>query len=416
MNFRSRQHRGIFFLLITALLTSLTGCSSTESPTAVTATSSEQVTPTVEEGLEGEGITIGAEGGSFVFEDQITLSVPPGALEGEARIQIEMVEVEQIIPIFQQPSMNEIHILAAFDVEMVGQELREPVTLILPTRPEQVPGGIPVFLRVDLENETYEYAPAQVLYDPENAYVEVTLDRFSTGVVANVKSPEIVNECQVAETACRCETIHVEYEALDFASGKCQIVSETIEVQFLDCPGQPVEKVHLEEKSPSCDWYGTLEVYAVSGLPGDVTAEYSFEMDFFFTLEADGLTGAGRGSTAVTIHEDMDLPPECSLILDEPIYDVEVSGTWTPETFYLRILPDEEDTVGDLGIMCQPDTFSFIFEDYPEMFLGYLRPPGGPIEVPNQPRAERDGIWWEDTECVVGCGVIGYRLQIAYQD
>lgn len=415
MNLRSNRLIWISLLLVVSLPLSLTGCSPSGTPAASTATSSAGISLTTEESLEGEGILIGAEGGNFDFEDQITLSVPAGALEGQARIQIEKVDPDQVNPILQQPSINTMHLLAAFDIEMVGQELRQPVTLRLPTYPIQIPGGIPVLLNVDLEEGTYEYATADILYDPDNAYVEVTLDHFSTGVVTSVENAEIAEECSVPETACRCKTIRVESKALDFTSGKCQIVSDSVDVQFLDCPGQPVESSRLEEKSPSCDWYGTLEVYAFAGFPPNTSAEYSFEMDIFFTLEADGLSGGGRGSTEVTVDET-DLPPECSLILDEPIYSVEVSGTWTPETFSLRILPDENDTVGDIGLVCQPESFSFVFEDYAEMFLGYLRPPGEPIDVPNQPRVEAEGIWWEDTECVVGCGVVGYRLQISHQD
>jgi hypothetical protein len=241
---------------------------------------------------ESEPQTVGPDGGTFTFDNGITIVVPSGALSEETSLQVNQVENTSVSSILEQSVMS-MRPLVFFEALPDGMQLDEPVEVVVPLPDDVEVEGWPVHLVLDMENETFTYASTGLQYDPENREITFILDHFSPHGAGEVPDGEEPNECENPATACRCGWIHVEYEFRDYESEDCEGVSEDISVQFMDCPGQPTERVQDSELSEGCTWQGTLGLNVLMMMEGQEIHMNCSDPVPFKVEEGGDITGGG---------------------------------------------------------------------------------------------------------------------------
>jgi len=286
-------------------------------------------------------------GGSITVNDEISFEIEPGTVSFP--IELAIYSLSEGVPgILAQSHWNDFVLLGGFKVDGAGIELDKPIAVTMNIEDLPISPGFPVVLKVDPGQETYSVAASEIEYDPDAGQVRFTLDSFSEVSVVLKENAGDVSECEQPETACRCGWIKVTTDASDYMTNSCQIVSQDIEIQFMSCPGQPIETDHMAEVL-GCDWYGTFDYYMLTYDGSQLDSEWHFLMDVFFTLGEDGLYGAGKGTTDIDVYFDVE---DCVLVKDEPDFDVIITGTWDAEAFHINLLPGEGMDGAQFGSDC----------------------------------------------------------------
>ena len=294
-----------------------------------------------------ERITLPPEGGSITVNDEISFEIEPGTVSSAVGITLLPLS-ESVAEILSQSSWNDFVLLTGFKVESAGVELDKPIEVTINLAEIPSSPGYPVVLKVDPSLEAYSVAASEIAYDPDAGHVRFTLDTFSevSLVWKNDAGKEFV--CGDPTAACRCGELKVTTDASDYMTDTCQISSQDNEIQFMSCPGQPIETDRMSEVL-GCDWYGTFDYYLLTYDEDQLDSEWHFLMDVFFTLGENGIYGAGQGTTTIDVLWDVE---DCVLVKDEPDFDVIITGTWDAETFHINLLPGDGMDGAQFGADC----------------------------------------------------------------
>ena len=195
-------------------------------------------------------VTISPEGGEYTFPDGISLSVPAGAVTGNTDITLRKISSDQLTSMFNRRGVPIENLLVCIEGTPDGLEFNFPVQVHVSVNLE--PGTIPFVHEVDLENGEYTPAETEVICDPEQDSLTISLSHFSEVSVENIKEFDEDTECET--NSCRCGKIRVEQNDKDYIcnTGTCQITETRVSVTFLDCPGEPVEESFMREVSDKC--------------------------------------------------------------------------------------------------------------------------------------------------------------------
>jgi hypothetical protein len=146
-------------------------------------------------------ITISSQGGEYTFLDGILLRVPAGAITEDMDITLRKVNRDQLIPIFNARGVSIENLLVCIEGKPDGTEFIYPVQLCISVDLE--PGDIPFVHEIDLVNGDYTPAYTEIICDPEQDSLLISLNHFSTVSAEVVKEFEgIYNECEI--NPCRC--------------------------------------------------------------------------------------------------------------------------------------------------------------------------------------------------------------------
>jgi hypothetical protein len=147
------------------------------------------------------------------------------------------------------------------------------------------PYEIPVPITVRLAEGTYRFDSAELVHDGATGRVELEVWHFSDVAVGGLSGPEFEARCTACESyqdaaceafdplqpaccllapalrtaascpsaagcdCCREGRIHVVASAVEVQAGACVLLSDDIQVTFLDCPGTPTETSSLSDRS-----------------------------------------------------------------------------------------------------------------------------------------------------------------------
>lgn len=328
------------------------------------------------------------EGGAITVNDEISFEIEPGTVS--SAVGITLLPLSESVPeILAQSPWNDFMLLGGFKVDAAGIELDKPIEVTMNLAEIPNSPGYPVVLKVDPGLETYSVAASEIEYDPDAGQVRFTLDSFSEVSVVWKENAREVSECDLPETACRCGWIKVTTDASDYMTNTCQVVSQDIEIQFMSCPGQPIETDHMAEVL-GCDWYGTFDYYLFAYDGGQLDSEWHFLMDVFFTLGEDGIYGQGKGTTDIDVYGDWDMEG-CVWVKDEPNFDVIVTGTWDVDTFHINLLPGVGMDGAQFGWDCGVMTELLIVNYGTELRNNFMQ---HTWDIPHQPVVGHKEVLW----------------------
>ena len=238
------------------------------------------------------GQIISPEGGILEFSDGIQMVIPPNAVSEETIIHLIPIDNAEVADILED-ALIPLQPITFFQVSLENGNLQNPVTVILPIEVTDKFIGIPIHVEIDLDTGTVKYPPTNLAYDPEAGTIELSLDSFSTHGIGKKREMEGPTECKNPVTACRCGAWISESRALDYSFGDCQSITSEINTQFLDCPGQPIEKDKESERTPDCEWKGSVSYHYSFQIEGmDMEVNCSNPIPFKIG-EDDTLNGSG---------------------------------------------------------------------------------------------------------------------------
>ncbi len=179
-----------------------------------------------------QSVSISPSGGTYELEDDITITVPAGAVSEKTKIQIRKVDTAEITALFENRGIEAENIIAGFDALPEGTTFASPIKVKI-SGVIKDSEHIPIIHYIDLTNKTYTMNGAEATYDPEASTIEFTAAHF-TGMTAE-EVRELERQCA---GNCRCGQIKVKSEDLDYAcsQGDCQIAESKVSVTYLDCP------------------------------------------------------------------------------------------------------------------------------------------------------------------------------------
>ena len=201
-------------------------------------------------------ITVGVAGGGFDLKNGLHLDVPPGAVDGDRDIGIELVEYSRYSSQQANPIAEE-NLLLAFEGTPDGMAFNKPITVI--ASGIEIPAGKIAILR-ELSSTVHPLPDATLEYDAESKELKISLDHFSA------KSSEAMDQYAAEECAkapCRCKKFHVnQYDGDNICdNGSCQVLESVVEVSYPECSDIPEVSI-FREVTPGCQ--ASISVEAAS--------------------------------------------------------------------------------------------------------------------------------------------------------
>jgi ZU5 domain len=226
-------------------------------------------------------IIIGPQGGDFNLPNGITLSIPSGAISEATTFIFRTVKEKEFSMPTEYFRQYEKHFLAGIEAKPYGYTFYQPISISIPSSGLVTSTSLPYPL--SLNTATSELDPPSGSSLQANAieakflqhlasqdYFGIDLTTITVKEDGSLEIPgltalpkeqqaivlmEIENflaESDCVLTPCRCGRIKVESEDFDSASNEnsgCYSVYSDGFVQYLDCPGQPIEPWSLHESN-----------------------------------------------------------------------------------------------------------------------------------------------------------------------
>ncbi len=228
---------------------------------------------------------VGPDGGTLTFANGVKLTFPPGAVAAPTVVSVHDLAAEEIDAILSDPALSSTRarrFLGGFSAEPDGLVFQAPVRASIPVSPLR-PYEIPVPITVRLGERTYRYDSGEIVYDGTAGTVELELRHFSDVELGGLSGQEFEDWCTACETfedpiceefdalqpacclipramrascpaaakceCCREKQIRVVSNAVDIQGGDCVLLSDDVQITFLDCPGSPTEFSSLSDIS-----------------------------------------------------------------------------------------------------------------------------------------------------------------------
>jgi len=234
-----------------------------------------------------EGQAVGPTGGTLTFPNGVQLTVPPGAVAARTTVSVRdlpAAEIDAVLASTAIQASRARRFLGGFSAEPEGLVFQAPVRASIPVR-RLDPYELPVPITVRLAEGTYRFDSSELVHGGAPGKVELDLWHFSDVVVGGLSGPEFEARCTACESyqdavceafdplqpaccllaparrtaatcpsaagcdCCREGRIHVVTSAVEVQAGACVLLSDDVQVTFLDCPGTPTETSSLTDRS-----------------------------------------------------------------------------------------------------------------------------------------------------------------------
>ncbi len=207
--------------------------------------------------------------GTYNLSQDITLTVPAGAVEQETTIIFQKINPKAVKSINRLHDTDENQLIAALDLGPDNLSFKTPIKISI-RNIDFRQGYVPILYQIDFDEESMHLANTTLEYDPETSTLTFFLEHFSS-YAAYLEKGYISPECIL--TPCRCGKIDIEQNESDVmcSENDCQVLTSEIKVTYVECGGQ-VEEVTVKEISPSCQPSLILEP-AQSKLPPEGNTE-----------------------------------------------------------------------------------------------------------------------------------------------
>jgi hypothetical protein len=200
------------------------------------------------EGSPLDELTLDPAGGRYVFPSGIILDVPPGAVSAPTDVGACLSEAFLVDPLLESYGQVPKYLAAGFEGAPDGLSFDVPIKVTLPVRSARDSGDVPLLLAVDIERGVYSIADGILAYDPAASTATFALQHFSGWAVAFGNDIKSKVDCRARETRCMCGAILVtEVVTEDQVAGQCFESVVTGSVEFLECPGSPLQQWSIRE-------------------------------------------------------------------------------------------------------------------------------------------------------------------------
>lgn len=230
---------------------------------------------------EFDEIVIGPQGGDFILANGIVLSIPQGAVPEVTTFQFRSVQETEFSMPTEYLRQYEKHFLAGIEAKPYGYTFNQPISISIPSAGLVSSTSLPYPLSLNTATNTLDPIAGAYLKIIEKEaslpYFRAAEDTFGIGLKAIyvnedglIEIPDLSGlpedqkaivlleiekiraESDCVSNPCRCGRIKVESD--DFDSGSsvsdgCYSVYSDGFVQYLDCPGQPIEPWSLHESN-----------------------------------------------------------------------------------------------------------------------------------------------------------------------
>ena len=196
----------------------------------------------------GEKVIFLPSGSTHILESGIIVTVPSGAVINDTEVFITRLFDQDVKPVFSNYGDNSIDIFAGFEMASIVDEFEIPVIFSFSLL-ESTSRFIPITHTIDTSISEHFVDACVTYYDSDQDSLAIIVSKC-TGFVVEKNYTWFENSSK----DCRTGLIRVESHDKDIQCTvqNCQITESDVSVQFLDCPGQPIESAVIMESSPSC--------------------------------------------------------------------------------------------------------------------------------------------------------------------
>jgi len=250
--------------------------------------------------------TVGPEGGRFGFPTGVILDVPAGALTEATVIEVQTLPSADVLnPILARPGVasHQKRSVGGFIGLPAGLAFQVPIVATVPVAP-LVASEFALLARIDADTGTYTPTPTTLIHDGLARVVQVVIPHFSWWEVHGSHPHDDASACTTQECrqlreiealcsdpgtnadpkcadplqgsccwlpaqapppaspnpnarpancqCCREGRVIITSASGGSANATCEILSDTVDVTFLDCPGTPTETHEWFEESEEC--------------------------------------------------------------------------------------------------------------------------------------------------------------------
>lgn len=304
-----------------------------------------------------KSVIITADGGEYEITTGLKLSVPAGTVDADTTFEIARLDQSNMQPVFDSYEDSSFELITGFDIKPAAAVFHHPVTITI-TGTKVNPGFVPIVHTINLSNKTHSVEKASISYDPDNDSLAVSVNQGKTVAIEADRQWGTLSKNK--ESSCREGLITVESEDHEdiCAVENCERVQSRVKVQFLGCPGQPIEDATLRESIGLC--IPQLEISSQAnkistGSSTDVTAKIKLactpvaDQTVNFTVNGKGTinpvsgkTSAG-GTTLTTLssqNQEGTATVSAESVVRYPVREIIVNGI-VEEAFY------RSETAGD---------------------------------------------------------------------
>ena len=227
----------------------------------------EQVELRVAQRLGSRDIQVDPDGGRYSFPSGIVLEIPRGAVTGPVTLNIAELPCAAADALFGSTMLksHEHRCLGGIVGEPDGFTFDKPVTIKLPVDAFK-DGEIPLWVTSAAGAGGYSLIPGEIELDGGKDILKTAFTHFSkvAGTAAENTGPEVSTTgslppcCSDSSLSgpdgCCCDTMRLQVAEGDVSGSgcDCQLVGQDIEVEFLACPGKPLQRVSEFHSSENC--------------------------------------------------------------------------------------------------------------------------------------------------------------------
>lgn len=208
-------------------------------------------------GIISESLDITPDGGTYTLDNGITVTVPEGAVTSNTTLTVSQLLNHHIMPIFSDYEGMTFNALTGFEISSSTDQFELPVSFTFRSL-NAGSGFIPLTHTANRSDSTHSIDTCITTYNPDSDSLSVSVTNCGTYIVEkNYLLYDALNASSTKSGAANCREGLIIVSSGDkdvqCSFQDCQILESKVRVQFLSCPGQPVESAILRETGSTCN-------------------------------------------------------------------------------------------------------------------------------------------------------------------
>lgn len=209
--------------------------------------------------VNGNQFTIDSTGGVFILVSGIKVIVPPGAVKEKVSVTLELLDslgADIMIPFTGDTGKV---FCAGIYTEPTGLNFLKPIKIKIPS-PKYHRDDLPSVYLYDQTFEEWEKYSGHIICNENQNLIEFSLDNLGSVRIHLLKDilsllhPEVGKKNAAKD--CKEGFIDIISKAYDYSgqigTEECYVSSDNTSVRYLECPGQPVDSVKIQEIGKGC--------------------------------------------------------------------------------------------------------------------------------------------------------------------
>jgi hypothetical protein len=223
--------------------------------------------------------TVPTSGGTFEFEDDISVVVPEGAFSESTTLMVSGINETEINTILIGTELISDSVIGGFYGEMDGTGdiiFSEPITVRIQVSPPQTANSILLHSVITDATDSVEIIDTDIVYDPVNGTAELQVSGFSTHTIVEgdqsweatfdptwdpqsfdckrkLKNGMVIGT-KTVEDDCKCGKQRTETKHHDFTSTEgCQAIRSVVRITYTECSTLTYWEHLINEVNSKCE-------------------------------------------------------------------------------------------------------------------------------------------------------------------